>query len=261
MIGADAASLVAPSAARDCLEALEAFGVLCFRRLHLSDAALVAFTRLLGEPVVLPGASGPHPEIFAVSLDPRTSRAAESLKSTFFWHIDGATDEIPTRGTLLSARAVADEGGDTEFANTRAAYEALPEDERARLDGIRVVHSFEASQRMMVPDPSDEQLAAWRRRGAREHPLVWRHASGRRSLVLGATAERVVGMSDSEGRAFLDRILAWATRPRFVYRHRWQAGDLVVWDNRGTMHRALPYAPASNRLMHRTTLAGDEAIA
>lgn len=210
---------------------------------------------------MLPGASGPHPEIFTVTLDPQKNRAAEYLKSTFFWHIDGATDEIPTKGTLLSARAVSDEGGDTEFAGTYAAYEALPEDEQARLSEIRVVHSLEASQRLMVPDPSEAQLAAWRLRGARQHPLVWRHASGRRSLVLGATAERVVGMGIEEGRAFLGRLLEWATQPQFVYRHRWQVGDLVIWDNRGTMHRALPYAPASNRIMHRTTLEGDEAIA
>jgi alpha-ketoglutarate-dependent taurine dioxygenase len=95
----------------------------------------------------------------------------------------------------------------------------------------------------------------------KEHPLVWRHASGRRSLVLGATAERIVGMSAAEGRALLDRLLEWATQPRFVYRHHWQVGDLVIWDNRGTMHRALPYSPTSNRVMHRTTLVGDEAIA
>jgi alpha-ketoglutarate-dependent taurine dioxygenase len=260
VVGADAASLLEASAASACLEALEAFGVLCFRGLHPDDAAQVDFTRLLGEPVVLPGAGGPHPEIFEVTLDPRKNRAAEYLKSTFFWHIDGATDEIPTRGTLLSARALADEGGDTEFAGTYAAYEALDADEQARLSELRVVHSFEASQRLMVPSPSQEQLAAWRRRGEREHPLVWRHASGRRSLVLGATAERVVGMAPEEGRAFLDRLLAWATQPAFVYRHRWQVGDLVLWDNRGTMHRALPYAPTSKRTMHRTTLVGDEAI-
>lgn len=261
VVGADPRRLLDASVAVDCLEALEAFGVLCFRGLHADAADLVAFTRLLGEPVVLPGADGPYPEIFTVTLDPRKNRAAEYLKSTFFWHIDGATDEVPTRGTLLSARAVAAEGGDTEFASTYAAYEALPTAEQAGLSELRVVHSFEASQRLMVPDPSEAQLGNWRRRGAREHPLVWRHASGRRSLVLGATADRVVGMGIEEGRALLDRLLAWATQPKFVYRHRWQVGDLVIWDNRGTMHRALPYAATSARTMHRTTLVGDEAIA
>lgn len=260
VIGVDAGSVLDEAVARRCLDALETYGVLAFRRLHLDDAAQVAFTRLLGKPVVLPGAGGPHPEIFQVTLDPEKNRAAEYLKGTFFWHIDGATDDVPTRGTLLSARAVADEGGDTEFAGTYAAYEALPADERDRLCKLRVVHSVEASQRLMQPNPSPAEVAAWRRRGEKEHPLVWHHASGRRSLVLGATAARVVGMSEEEGRAFLDRLLAWATQPRFVYRHEWELGDLVIWDNRGTMHRALPYAETSNRIMHRTTLIGDEAI-
>jgi len=261
VVGADAATLRDESVARSCLEALEAHGVLTFRSLHLDDAAQVAFTRRLGMPVVLPGARGPHPEIFTVTLDPQLNRAAEYLKGTFFWHIDGTTDDVPTRGTLLSARSVADQGGDTEFAGTYAAYEALPERERARYRELRVVHSLEASQRLMYPSPSAEQLADWRRRGVKEHPLVWHHASGRRSLVLGATADHVVGMGVEEGRGLLARLLDWATQPQFVYRHRWQVGDLVIWDNRGTMHRALPYAPTSNRIMHRTTLVGDEAIA
>ena len=79
--------------------------------------------------------------------------------------------------------------------------------------------------------------------------------------MLGATAERVVGMGDAESDAYLARMLEWATQPQFVYRHHWEVGDLVIWDNRGTMHRALPYAPTSDRIMHRTTLVGDEAIA
>ena len=261
VVGTNAASLLDAAVARTCLEALEAYGVLFFRGLHFDDAAQVAFTRLLGEPVVLPRAGGPYPEIFTVTLDPHKNPSADYLKSTFFWHIDGATDDIPTRGTLLSARAVADEGGDTEFAGTYSAYAALHADERARIDNLRVVHTFEAAQRLMHPNPSDEEVAAWRRRGEKEHPLVWRHASGRRSLVLGATAARVVGMDAEEGRALLHRLLEWATQPRFVYRHTWEVGDLVIWDNRGTLHRALPYAPTSNRIMHRTTLVGDEAIA
>jgi alpha-ketoglutarate-dependent taurine dioxygenase len=261
VIAADPAALFEESAARTCLEALEAYGVLVFPGLHLDDAAQVAFTRRLGEPVLLPSGHGPHPEIFRVTLDPQQNRSAEYLRSTFFWHIDGTTDDIPTRGTLLSARSIAEEGGDTEFASTYAAYEALPESERARCLELRVVHSLEASQRLMVPDPSPQQLAQWRGRGAKEHPLVWKHASGRHSLVLGATADHVVGMSAEAGRALLDRLLAWSTQPRFVYRHSWQIGDLVIWDNRGTMHRALPYSATSNRLMHRTTLVGDEAIA
>jgi alpha-ketoglutarate-dependent taurine dioxygenase len=260
VVGATVDDLLDPAVAHRLLDALERFGVLSFRGVDLDDATQVAFTRLLGEPVVLPGAAGEHPEIFKVTLDPQKNRAAEYLKSTFFWHIDGATDDVPTRGTLLTARDVADEGGDTEFAGTYAAYDAMPDDERAVADGLRVRHTFEAAQRLMYPEPSEEELAHWRMRPGKEHPLVWRHADGRRSLVLGATAECVVGMDRDESDAYLARVLDWATQPQFVYRHHWEVGDLVIWDNRGTMHRALPYSPTSDRIMHRTTLVGDEAI-
>jgi alpha-ketoglutarate-dependent taurine dioxygenase len=89
---------------------------------------------------------------------------------------------------------------------------------------------------------------------------VWQHRSGRRSLVLGATTDHVVGMERDEGRALLDDLLARATEPERVYRHVWNVGDVVIWDNRGVLHRACPYDPTSPRDMHRTTFAGDEAI-
>jgi alpha-ketoglutarate-dependent taurine dioxygenase len=117
-----------------------------------------------------------------------------------------------------------------------------------------------AAQRLSNDDPTPEELAWWRRRPAKEHPLVWRHRSGRRSLVLGATADHVAGMDLDERRALLADLLARSTRPERVYRHHWSVGDMVIWDNRGVLHRALPYDPASPRDMHRTTLAGDEAI-
>ena len=111
-----------------------------------------------------------------------------------------------------------------------------------------------------TPIPSPAELKAWRTCPPREHPLVWTHRNGRKSLVLGATASHVVGMNEDEGRAALSRLLEWATRPDFVYHHEWCEGDLVIWDNRGALHRALPYDSDSGRLMHRTTLLGDEPI-
>lgn len=100
----------------------------------------------------------------------------------------------------------------------------------------------------------------WRKRPAKEHPLVWRHRSGRRSLVLGATADRVVDREPDEGRRFLDELLARATAPDLIYRHQWAVGDVVIWDNRGVLHRACPYEPTSPRDMHRTTFVGDEPV-
>jgi alpha-ketoglutarate-dependent taurine dioxygenase len=93
-----------------------------------------------------------------------------------------------------------------------------------------------------------------------EHPLVWRHRSGRKSLVLGMSVDHVVGLPEGESRALVDRLTAHATRPEIVYSHAWQVGDLLIWDNCGVMHRATPYDPSSGRLMHRTTLYGVERI-
>jgi len=216
----------------------------------------------LGEVVILGRGrpNNPYPEIFEVTLNRNRNPVADYLKGTFFWHIDGATDEIPTKASLLTARQLANGDGDTEFASTYAAYEVLSDADKQRCERVRVVHSLEASQRLVRPDPTPEEVKGWRSRPSREHPLVWTHRSGRKSLVLGATASHVVGMSEDEGHALLNRLLEWATRSDFVYRHHWRVGDLVIWDNRGALHRALPYDFDSPRLMHRTTLVGDEPI-
>jgi alpha-ketoglutarate-dependent sulfate ester dioxygenase len=260
----DKPALLDDSAAGEVLDALEEHSVLVFRELHLDDAAQVAFSRKLGEVVILgsrtPGPGNPYPEIFKVTLNKNQNPVADYLKGTFFWHIDGASDEIPTKASLLTARQIADNAGDTEFASTYAAYEELSDEDKQHFDKLRVVHSLEASQRLVRPDPSPEEVKGWRARPTREHPLVWTHRSGRKSLVLGATASHVVDMAEDEGRALLNRLLQWATRPKFVYRHEWRVGDLVIWDNRGALHRALPYDFDSPRLMHRTTLLGDEPI-
>jgi alpha-ketoglutarate-dependent taurine dioxygenase len=162
--------------------------------------------------------------------------------------------------TILSAHAVADQGGETEFASTYQAYDDLSDDEKQQFESIRVVHTIEASQRIHNPDPTPEEVKIWRMRPPKEHPLVWTHLSGRRSLVLGATASHIAGRDEAEGRAFLDALLARATAPDRVYRHEWEVGDLVIWDNRGVLHRACPYEPTSPRDMHRTTLFGDEPV-
>ena len=240
------------------LETLGANGVLVFRDLHLDDAAQVAFSKRLGHVEVF--GTGEFPEIFLVTLDPVRNPVASYLRGTFDWHIDGLTDDIPIKATLLAAHGVADSGGETEFASTYAAYDDLTDEEKQRFESVRVVHTIEAAQRRLESDPTPEQLAMWRSRPTKEQPLIWRHANGQRSVVLGPTADHVVGMEPEEGRALLEDILERSTAPSRVYRHEWRVGDLVIWDNRGVLHRALPYDPASPRDMHRTTLTGDEQI-
>jgi alpha-ketoglutarate-dependent taurine dioxygenase len=259
VVGVDGDQLLAdPALPAWTLEALEDHGALVFRDLHIDDATQVAFSRRLGQVEVL--GSGQHPEIFRVTLDPAKNPAAAYLRGTFDWHIDGCTDDVPIMATLLSAHAVAASGGETEFASTYNAYDHLTEEEKERYLSLRVVHTIEASQRLVNDDPSPEELAVWRARPAKEHPLVWTHQSGRRSLVLGATADYVVGMELDEGRALLADLLARSTTEDRVYRHQWSLGDMVIWDNRGVLHRACRYDPTSPRDMHRTTLHGNEAI-
>jgi alpha-ketoglutarate-dependent taurine dioxygenase len=259
VVGVDAAQLVADDALPGLiLEALETHGALIFRQAGIDDDTQVAFSKRLGQVEVF--GQGVNPEIFRVTLDPQKNRAAVYLRGTFDWHIDGCTDDVPIMATILSAHAVAESGGETEFASSYAAYEDLSAAEQERCRTLRVVHTIEASQRLVNNDPSPEELAVWRSRPSKVHPLVWTHQSGRRSLVLGATASHVEGMDADESRALLDDLLARATAPERIYRHHWTVGDLVIWDNRGVLHRACRYDATSPRDMHRTTLHGDEPI-
>jgi alpha-ketoglutarate-dependent taurine dioxygenase len=245
------------------LDALEDNGVLVFPGLGLTPEAQVAFCRRLGEIDHSSDGHHPVPGIYPVTLDKSKNSSASYLRATFDWHIDGCTpttDECPQKATVLSAKRVAERGGETEFANSYAAYDSFSDEEKERFAALRVVHSLEASQRRVNPDPSPELVAKWRSRRTHEHPLVWTHRSGRRSLVLGASADYVVGKDVDEGRALLADLLDRATQPDLVYSHRWSVGDTVIWDNNGVLHRAAPYDPNSPREMLRTTVLGDEPI-
>jgi alpha-ketoglutarate-dependent taurine dioxygenase len=259
VLGLDPAQLLSDDTLpKACMEALEENGVLVFRALHIDDDTQVAFSKRLDD--VGKDEPAPPPKIFTVTLDATKAAMAEYLRGTVHWHIDGAQDDVPAKATTLSAHVVSDAGGETEFASTYAAYDDLTDAEKKRYEDLRVLHSLEASQRLVHPDPTPEQVAGWRTRPDKEHPLVWQHRSGRRSLVLGASASHVVGMEPDEGKSLLDELLERSTAPERVYRHEWTVGDLIIWDNTGVMHRVSPYDPASAREMHRTTMSGDEPI-
>jgi alpha-ketoglutarate-dependent taurine dioxygenase len=244
------------------MDALEVNGVLVFRDLDLEPEVQVAFCQRIGE---LDYSEGHHdvPGIYRVTRDVAKNSAAEYLKGTFHWHIDGCTPlhgEPPQKATLLSAKAVADSGGETEFASTYAAYDALSDEEKERFASLRVVHSLEASQRLVYPDPTPEQIRGWRARPISVHPLVWTHRSGRKSLLISAHADHIVDMAAEESRALLDELMGRATQDELIYRHHWSVGDTVIWDNTGVMHRASPYPASSSREMLRTTIFGNEPI-
>jgi alpha-ketoglutarate-dependent taurine dioxygenase len=263
VIGLDADQLLNDDSFPDqILAALEANGVLVFPKLNLDAETQAAVCQRLGDVEFSVG-SGAVPGIMLVTLDPSKSRTAEYLRGTFSWHVDGCTlpeGQNPQAATVLSAVALAESGGQTEFASTYRAYDALTAEEKERYGNLRVHHTIRATQRLVTPNPTSKQEASWAGGLVREHPLVWRHRSGRKSLVIGATTESVVGMDAVAGRLLLDEILERATAPETVYRHEWSLGDAVIWDNRGVLHRVEPYDADSPREMIRTSLLGDEPI-
>jgi alpha-ketoglutarate-dependent taurine dioxygenase len=254
-VAVDSATLLGGFRAEELRALLDQRGVLVFPRVALDDAEQLAFARTLGE-VIDQGDKG----IYKVTLDVKESATAEYLKGTFYWHFDGWSDDAPSRATILSCRATSQEGGQTDFANTYAAWDDLPASEQASLEKLRVVHTMETIQRLVYPDASEAQIADWRNHVPKSQPLVWTHQTGRKSLVLGYTASHIEGMPEAEGRALIAELLAWATKPQYVYRHQWSVGDIVVWDNTGTMHRVVPYRADSGRMMHRTTLVAEEML-
>ena len=171
------------------------------------------------------------------------------------WHTDSSFRQPVGRYTFLAARLLPPDGGNTEFADCRAAYDALPDATKARIDSLEVMHSLARSRRLAVAPELSPQEAA--NLPPTVQPLVRIHPrSGRKALYLGSHAERIVGWPHDEGRALLDELENHATRAEFVYSHAWQDGDLVMWDNRCTLHRATPFRDDLYvRDMRRTTVA------
>lgn len=255
-IDLDKAALLSGRFASEIRSLLEQRGVLVFPQIALADEEQLEFARTLGSIVDL-GDKG----IYKITLDTTITPNAEYLLGTLQWHFDGWSDQVPALGSILSARVLSKTGGQTEFANAYAAYDELPEEKKAAIADLKAHHTMAATQRDVYPDPSPEMEASWTRYPAPQHPLVWTHRSGRKSLLLGSSADWIEGMDPAESQALLDELRAWAVQPRFVYSHEWQVGDMIMWDNCGVVHRVQPYPADSGRLMHRVTLEGEEAIA
>ena len=241
-------------------ELLEQRGVLVFKQLHLTEAEQVLFTNALGGNATEIGVDGGA--IFSISLDKKEhdKSVIEYLKGSLFWHVDGTMNPVPIRGSILTSKVLPTWGGNTEFANCYAAYDDLPQDTKDKIDPLRVVHAMWVSQLYHEPEPTLAQLEDWQSKGTQELPLVWAHQSGRKSLVLGNTARNVVGKDFEESARILHGLREHATSEPYHYAHEWEVGDSVMWDNTGTLHRAMPYDPDCGRLLKRTILLGDEAF-
>ncbi|MGD1109154.1 MAG: TauD/TfdA family dioxygenase [Mycobacterium sp.] len=255
-IKTDLDTLLSGRAADTIRDTLERRGVIFFRGLNITDEQQVAIAKTLGNIVQNEGEGG----IYKISLDKDVNQRAEYLKGSMFWHFDGSLQPFPNLAAVLRAIKLSEAGGQTEFCNTYAAYEDLPQADKDAIAGLRVVHSAERSQYYVRPEMSYDEIAFWQKSPTKSCPLVWTHQSGRKSLLAGATADYVIGIPVEESRALLARLRDWATQPQYVYRHDWQPGDLLIWSNTGTMHRVLPYSAGSGRLMHRTILAGEEPL-
>jgi alpha-ketoglutarate-dependent taurine dioxygenase len=255
-IRTDLETLVGGREADNIRATLEQRGVVFFRGMEIDDEQQVAIANTLGAIPENEGQGG----IYKISLDKSVNQRAEYLKGSMFWHFDGSLQPYPNLATLLRAITLSDTGGDTEFCNTYAAYDDLPQSDKDYIADLRVVHSAERSQYYVRPEMSYDEITFWQKSPTKACPMVWTHQSGRKSLLLGATADYVIGLPVEESRALLARLRDWATQPQYVYRHEWQPGDLLIWDNTGTMHRVLEYPVDSGRLMHRTILAGEEHL-
>jgi len=252
---------------------MDRYAVLVFRGQPLSDEQQITFTRHFGELEAYnsPGhirkrgdtRLGAGIADFS-NLDKSGEIMSNQDRVWFFklgdrlWHSDSSFRPIPARYSLLSGHVIPSWGANTEFADMRAAYDALDDRTKQEVEDLVCEHSLLFSREAIgLTEFSDEERAAFRpvrQRLVRTHPVT-----GRRSLFLSSHAGSILGWSIPEARMFLRDLAEFATQPRFVYSHEWRVGDLVIWDNRTTMHRARRFDRMEVRDVRRTTLAGDVA--
>jgi alpha-ketoglutarate-dependent 2,4-dichlorophenoxyacetate dioxygenase len=248
----------------------------CRNATPLTDEEHIEFSRALGpiqrsRVLAVTGKGGaarvPHPEIIDQSNlgdDGEIFRDGDRQllfkRANRLWHTDLSFHPVRATYSLLSAVALPRGGGpDTEFADLRAAYAALPEAMKARLEGLVAEHSYWHSRVVGGgPEPTAEELAS---RPPAQHSIVQMYqGTGRKTLYLASHARRVIGLPLEEGRALLAELTAFATQPQFVYAHKWRLGDVVIWDNRCTMHRAMPFDDRVERRDVRRTTCRERAV-
>jgi alpha-ketoglutarate-dependent 2,4-dichlorophenoxyacetate dioxygenase len=247
---------------------MDEFGIMVFHDQRLSDEAQIAFSNNFGELELATNnlrdskeqRLGAH--IADISnLDAQNNVLGRENRRRLFslgtrlWHSDSSFKVVPAKYSLLSARVIPSKGGNTEFADMRAAYDSLDDETKAECEGLVCEHSQLFSRAQIgFSDFTDEerrQFAPVKQRLIRRHP-----STGRKSVYLASHAGTIVGWPIPEARAFLRDLIEHATQRKFVYAHEWKQFDLVIWDNQATMHRSRPFDASEPRDMHRTTVAG-----
>ena len=274
LIGVDCA--VPDAALVDLVEDLmREHAVVCIRgQSHIDDEQQLAFARAFG-PLELPGNTphnggrvafglydvsnlGPDGEI----IDPDSPKARISKGNELF-HADSSFNDLPSKWSMLRGVIVTPERGETETIDMRAVYDALPQATKERLDGLTARHNYFHSRRKAGAevDEAGHPLAPYMRA---EHPVVRTSASGRPALFVGAHTQQILGMDEAESKALIEELIAFATQPHFIYAHTWQQGDILIWDNRCTLHRGTEYDYRNHkRDMRRATVneAGEDRSA
>jgi taurine dioxygenase len=261
--GLDLSTPLPPSQLEQIREAFRVHHVVVFPEQVLSREQQFAFIANFGE-VERHGVRNAQPKRYAAAhvisnldKDGNPVDRSTSPVSNYRWHTDKGYYRTPPMLTALYAVELPPRGGDTEFANTAMGYAALPEATKRRIEGLRVVFYWGAGARQ--PGTSPRSPAEAREHPPVDHPLVRTHPeTGRKALYLGNHASHILGMSEPEGRALLDELLAHTTQPQFVYTHRWRIGDLMMWDNRCLLHRAVANYEMGRyrRVLYRSVVRG-----
>ncbi len=245
-------------------DAFHLYAVLVFARANLTESEHIAFSRRFGPLERTLSKRTDRQEISLLSNVAQDGGIAKPddnlglfLKGNRYWHTDSSFKKVGAKVSLLRAVEVPDSGGDTEWADMRAAWDALDPDTQRQLEGLEAVHSYAYSQGKvggiaLLNRRERDALPPVRQPIVRVHP-----ATGRQNLYVGRHASHIVGMPIEEGRALLERLTQEACRPPRIFRHRWRAGDIVAWDNRCVLHRGHPWPFDQPRVMKRTTVAGD----
>ena len=268
--GVDLSKPLAPEEVAAIHAGMDEYAVLVFHGQYIDDEQQLAFTRSLGEIEHAIGTSLRAPDEYRLpttfadvsNLDKHNQVYGRDDRRRLFaignrlWHSDSSFKVVPAKYSLLHARAIPSRGGNTEFADMRAAYDALDAETKADIEDLICEHSQIFSRQQIgfydFTEEERERFRPVRQRLVRTHP-----SSGRKSIYLASHAGVIVGWPVPEARIFLRDLIEHATQRQFVYAHRWSVGDLVMWDNRATMHRARPFPAHEPRDMRRTTLVGD----
>ncbi|PPR62015.1 MAG: Alpha-ketoglutarate-dependent 2,4-dichlorophenoxyacetate dioxygenase [Alphaproteobacteria bacterium MarineAlpha4_Bin2] len=270
VIGVDLRNPLSEKDWRTIYNGFNEHAILLFRDQHLNDEQHIAFSERFGPVIIATNyhwrteARRVHPQMADISnidndgdiLAADDERRMHTLANRL-WHTDNTFKFVPSRCSLLLAREVPEESGDTEFADMRAAYDALPQSRKDGIEALIAEHSIVHSRKKMgfdsFTDGAKNELPPVPQVLVRQN-----YDTGRKALYIGSHASHIVGWPKVKGRTLLKDLIAHATQPKFIYRHRWRPGDLIVWDNRCTMHRATEYDDLNVRRDLQRTTVSDE---